>query len=74
MQIFIAQPRLECNQFDVRVELIQPLAGNLRFGLINVLCREEDLSLQVAEVHLVVVGQHQRTDTSACQIKRGGGA
>ena len=51
---------------------MQPLPGDLCFRLVDILGGKEDLSLQVAEVNLVVVGQHQRADTRACQIERGG--
>jgi hypothetical protein len=72
VQAFTAKPLLQGNQFDIRVELVQPLPGDLRFGLVDILGGKEDLPLQVAEMHLVVVGQHQRADACACQIKRGG--
>ena len=56
---------------DVRVQLLQPFAGDLRFGLVNILRGEEDLSLQVTDMYLVVIGQNQRAHARACQIERG---
>ena len=74
LQIFPAQPRLECDQFDIGVKLVQPLARNVRFRLVDIFCRKENLPLQIAEMYLVVIGQHQRAHARAGQIQRGGGA
>lgn len=74
MQAFTAEPLLQGNQRDIRVKLVQTLPGDFRFWPVDILGGKENLSLQVAEMNLVVVGQHQRADARACQIKRGGRA
>ncbi len=71
LQSVAVEPLLVRDERDVRVQLLQPFAGDLRFGLVNILRGEEDLSLQITDMYLVVIGQNQRAHARACQIERG---
>jgi len=70
LQAVTAEARLKRDEFDIRVELMQPLAGNICLRLAHIRRIKQDLPLQIADVNIIVIRQHQRTDACARQIKR----
>ncbi|MNP60580.1 hypothetical protein D3C76_1556760 [compost metagenome] len=65
---------MQGNQPDIRVELLQPTLRYLRLWLGDVVGGEEDLALQITQMNLVIVGQHQSADPCTGQVQRRRGA
>ncbi|AMO51092.1 glycerol-3-phosphate dehydrogenase [NAD+ ] [Enterobacter sp. FY-07] len=54
--------------------MLQPLCGNQGFWLIDIVGGKEDLPLKVAQMHSIVIRQHQRADTCTGKVHRCRGA
>lgn len=71
-QSFSLKTFLDGDDLDLRINLLQGLPARLDLGLADALCGVQNLTLQVGEVHLIIINQRNLADTCASEVKRGG--
>ncbi len=63
------EPLVDGDQLHQRVVGGQPLAGQLRLGVVDCLAIEQDLARQVAGIYRIAIGQPQGADPGPGQIE-----
>src|SRR4051794_12010060 len=61
-------------EFDLRIDIQEPVAGRCQFAAADVLCSVKNLPLQVAKIDTVEIDDAERSNAGCCQIKRSWGA
>src|SRR6266516_7251063 len=61
-------------EFDLRINIPQPVTRRCKFAAADVLCSVKNLPLQIGEVDTVEIDKPESSHTSCCQIQRSRGA
>ena len=60
--------------FDLRIDVPQPVARRFQFAAADVLCSVKNLPLQICELDLVEIDNSKSSHAGCCQVERSRGA